>query len=242
VSADVVTADGQCLTASATEHADLFWGLRGGCGNFGIVTAFEYQLHPVGQMLGGMLLYPFAKAKDVLRFYRDYTSEAPDELSAAAGVLTGPDGNLAAAILVSYCGPVEEGERILKPLRSFGPPAQDLIRPMTYTDIQNLLYVFQAGVQNYWKVDFLQGLTEEALDTIVAYAATKTSPMTAIALFPINGVASRVGQQATAFPHRKHHHQLFIVSQWQDPAESDKHIHWTREFWQATHRFAGVGV
>ena len=132
LSTDVVTANGQCLTASATEHADLFWGLRGGCGNFGIVTAFEYQLHPVGQMLGGMLLYPFAKAKDVLRFYRDYTSAAPDELSAAAGVLTGPDGNLAAAILASYCGSVEEGERVLKPLRSFGPPAQDLIRPMTY--------------------------------------------------------------------------------------------------------------
>ena len=242
VSADVVTANGQCLRASATEHTDLFWGLRGGCGNFGIVTAFEYQLHPVGQMLGGMLLYPFAQAKDVLRFYRDYTSAAPDEFSAAAGVITDPDGNLAAAILVSYCGPVEEGENVLQPLRSFGPPAQDLIRPMTYADIQNLLYVFQAGIQNYWKVDFLQGLTEEALDTIVTYAATKTSPMTAVALFPLNGVASRVGQQETAFPHRTHPHQLFIVSQWQDPAESDKHIHWTREFWQAMHRFAGVGV
>ena len=242
VSADVVTANGQCLRASATEHADLFWGLRGGCGNFGIVTTFEYQLHPVGQMLGGMLLYPFARAKDVLRFYRDYTSAAPDELSAAAGVITDPDGNLAAAILVSYCGPVEEGENVLQPLRSFGPPAQDLIRPMTYADIQNLLYVFQAGIQNYWKVDFLQGLTEEALDTIVTYAATKTSPMTAVAVFPLNGAASRVGQQETAFPHRSHPHQLFIVSQWQDPAESDKHIHWTREFWQAMHRFAGVGV
>src|SRR6266702_3274005 len=179
---------------------------------------------------------------DGQRFYRDYTSTAPDELSAAAGVLTDSDGSLAAAILVSYCGPLEVGESVLQPLRSFGPPAQDLIRPMTYADIQNLLYVFQAWIQNYWKVDFLQGLTEEAIDTIVTHAATKTSPMTAVALFPINGVASRVGQSETAFPHRKHHHQLFIVSQWQDAAESDKHIHWTREFWQATHRFAGVGV
>jgi hypothetical protein len=169
-------------------------------------------------------------------------SEAPDEVVAAAGILTGQDGNLAAVILVSYCGPVEEGERVLQPLRSFGPPAQDLIRPMTYADVQNLLYVFKEGVQNYLKVDFLQGLTEEALDTIVTYSATKTSPMTAVALFPINGVASRVGQQDAAFPHRKHQHQLFIVSQWQDPAENDKHIHWTREFWQATRRFAGVGV
>src|SRR3989441_13350507 len=174
-------------------------------------------------MLGGRLLYPFTKAKAVLRFYRDYTSTAPDELSTAAGVLTDPDGNLAAAILVSYCGPLEVGESVLQPLRSFGPPAQDLIRPMTYADIQNLLYVFQAGVPNYWEVDFLQGLTEEALDTIVAHAATKTSPMTAVALFPINGAARRVGQRETAFPHRKHHHQLFIVLPVQDAAEAYPH-------------------
>ena len=242
VSADVVTANGQCLRASATEHADLFWGLRGGCGNFGIVTTFEYQLHPVGQMLGGMLLYPFARAKDVLRFYRDYTSAAPDEfvlllVSSLTRMGTFRPPSWSAAV-----GSSEEGKKVLQPLRSFGPPAQDLIRPMTYADIQNLLYVFQAGIQNYWKVDFLQGLTEEALDTIVTYAATKTSPMTAVAVFPLNGAASRVGQQETAFPHRSHPHQLFIVSQWQDPAESDKHIHWTREFWQAMHRFAGVGV
>jgi FAD/FMN-containing dehydrogenase len=242
VSADVVTAEGQFLRASAVKHPDLFWGLRGGSGNFGLVTSFEYQLHPVGPLLGGMVVYPFAKAKDVLRFYRDYTRTAPDELSAAAGVLTGPDGNLAAAILVSYCGPLEAGERILKPLRDFGPPVQDAIRPMTYADVQAMLYVFQADIQNYWKADFLQGLTEETIETIISYAAAKTSPMSAVALFPVNGAASRVGQSETAFVHRKHHYQLFIISQWLDPAESDKHIQWTREFWQATHQFAGGGV
>jgi len=127
-------------------------------------------------------------------------------------------------------------------LRAFGPPVHDDIRPMAYQDIQKLLYVFEADVQNYWKADFLRGLTEEAIETIVAHSATKTSPMSAVALLPINGTAARVPPGETAFVHRQHLYHLFIISQWRDPAESDRHIRWTREFWTATHRFAGVGV
>jgi FAD/FMN-containing dehydrogenase len=242
LSADVVTADGRCLTASTQEHPDLFWGLRGGSGNFGIVTSFAYQLHPVGPLLGGMLLYPFAHAKEVLRFYRDYTSAAPDELTAAAGFLTGPDGTRMAGIIVSYCGALEEGEKVLHPLRSFGAPLANQIQPMTYADVQRLLYVFKAGIQTYVKADFLQSLSEDAIETIVAYAETMSSPLSAIALLPINGAASRVAPNATAFAHRTPHYHLFIISQWLDPAEAGTHIHWTRAFWQATHRFAGVGV
>jgi FAD/FMN-containing dehydrogenase len=242
LSVDVVTADGRCLTASATENADLFWGLRGGSGNFGIATAFEYQLHPVGPLLGGLIVYPFAQAKEVLRFYRDFTSAAPDELTAAAGFLTDPDGTLVAGIIAAYCGSLEEGEKVLKPLRSFGPPLADHIAPMPYEDVQKLLYVFKADVQTYVKADFLQGLTEEAIETLVAHAETISSPLSAIALLPINGAASRVAANATAFPHRTPHYHLFIISQWEDPAESDKHIGWTRTFWEATRRFAGIGV
>lgn len=242
LAADVVTADGRCLTTSTREHADLFWGLRGGSGNFGIVTSFEYQLHPVGPLLGGLVLYPFAQAKEVLRFYRDFTSAAPDELTAAAGFLTDPDGTLVAGIIASYCGSLEEGEKVLKPLRSFGPPLADHIRPMPYADVQALLYVFKAGIQTYVKADFLQGLTEETIETLVTYAETMSSPLSAIALLPINGAASRVDPSATAFVHRIPHYHLFIISQWLDPTESDKHIHWTRAFWNATHRFAGIGV
>jgi FAD/FMN-containing dehydrogenase len=242
LSADVVTAEGQLLTASATEHPDLFWGLRGGSGNFGIVTSFEYQLHPVGPLLGGMVLHPFAKAADVLRFYRDYSKEAPDELTAAAGVLTGQDGHLMVGIVVSYCGSLPEGERILKPLRTFGPPVHDAIRPMTYHEVQQLLYVFEANVQSYLKAGFLRGLSEEAIDTLVAHSATKTSPMSAVALLPISGVAARAASDATAFVHRQHHHHLFLISQWRDPAESERHIRWTREFWAAMQPFATVGV
>jgi FAD/FMN-containing dehydrogenase len=239
LSADVVTADGQLLTASAEAHPDLFWGLRGGSGNFGIVTGFEYRLHPVGPLLGGMVLHPFDKAQEVLRFYRDFTSEAPDELTAAGGVLSAQDGQLMVGILVSYCGPLSEGERVLKPLRVFGPPVHDDIRPMAYKEIQELLYVFEAGVQSYLKAGFLKGLTEEAIETIVAHSATKTSPMSAVALLPINGAAARVAPGATAFVHRQHHHHLFLISQWRDPTESDRHLRWTREFWTAMQRFAG---
>jgi FAD/FMN-containing dehydrogenase len=242
LSADIVTAEGRCLTVSAEEQPDLFWGLRGGSGNFGIVTSFAYRLHPVGPMLGGLVLHPFAKATEVLRFYRDFTTEAPDELTAAAGVLTAQDGQLMVGILVSYCGSLQEGERVLKPLRSFGPPVHDDIRPLAYQDIQKLMYVFEADVQNYWKADFLRGLTEEAIETIVAHSAAKTSPMSAVALLPINGAAARVAPGETAFVHRKHLYHLFIISQWRDLAESDRHMRWTREFWTATHRFAGVGV
>jgi FAD/FMN-containing dehydrogenase len=242
LSADLVTAEGQLLTTSATEHPDLFWGLRGGSGNFGIVTAFEYQLHPVGPLLGGMVLHPFAEAAEVLRFYRDFTTEAPDELTAAAGVLTGQDGHLMVGIVVSYCGPLEEGERLLKPLQTFGPPAHDAIRPMSYHEVQQLLYVFEANVQSYLKAGFLRELSAEAIDTLVAQSAAKTSPMSAVALLPVSGAAARVAPDATAFVHRQHHYHLFLISQWREPAESERHIRWTREFWAAMRPFATAGV
>jgi FAD/FMN-containing dehydrogenase len=136
LSADVVTADGKMLVASAGEHPDLFWGLRGGGGNFGIVTSFEYQLHPVGSVLAGMLLYPFAKAKEALAFYRDFAKSIPDEVNTMGGLLTSPDGDLMAVIAVCYNGGLDVGERVLRPLRQFGPPVADQIRPMAYREVQ----------------------------------------------------------------------------------------------------------
>jgi FAD/FMN-containing dehydrogenase len=135
LSADVVTADGKLLVASASEHSDLFWGLRGGGGNFGIVTSFEYQLHPVGPVLAGMLLYPFAKAKEALAYYRDFAKAIPDEVNTMVGLLTSPDGDLMAVIAVCYNGSLDAGERVLRPLREFGPPVADQIRPMAYREV-----------------------------------------------------------------------------------------------------------
>src|SRR6266540_2568341 len=139
LSADVVTADGKLLVASASEHTDLFWGLRGGGGNFGIVTSFEYQLHPVGPVLAGMLLYPFAQAKEALAYYRDFAKAVPDEVNTMGGLLTSPDGDLMAVIAVCYNGSLDAGERVLRPLREFGPPVADQIRPMAYREVQTQL-------------------------------------------------------------------------------------------------------
>jgi FAD/FMN-containing dehydrogenase len=161
-SVDVVTADGHFIQASATENPELFWGVRGGGGNFGIVTAFEFQLHPVGQILGGMVLHPLAKAKEVLAFYRELTRTVPDELTSQAALLTTPEGDPVVAIIVCYNGPLDEGEKVIQPLRTFGPPVADHLGPMAYTALQSLLVDgFPAGLQNYWKSNFVQALTDE---------------------------------------------------------------------------------
>ncbi len=133
LSADIITADGRFLTANATEHPDLFWGLRGGGGNFGIVTSFEYRLYPVGPVLAGMVIYPMAKAKEVLRFYREYARTCPDELTAFAAMMTSPEGAPVVAIVVGYIGPIAEGERLVAPVLKFGSPLADLTTPLIFT-------------------------------------------------------------------------------------------------------------
>src|SRR5262245_48751708 len=155
-SVDLVTADGQCLTASATEHPDLFWGVRGAGGNFGIVTSFEYQLHPVGPVLGGMRIYPFAQAKAVLQFHREFINTAPDAYTCYPALGTAPTGEPVVLLRVCYHGPIEEGERVLRPLRAFGSPIADLIKPMAYTALQSMYDAgWPSGVQHHWKSNFL---------------------------------------------------------------------------------------
>src|SRR5512134_63084 len=151
LSAEVVTADGRVLQASAEEHEDLFWGLRGGSGNFGVVTSFQYRLHRVGPVLGGEIVYPLDQAKKVLRFYRDWSTEAPDEVRADATLLSGPEGP-ALDIIVCYCGAIDEGEKVLRPMRSCGSPLADSVAPVPYVTVQNLLTpIFQPGRLHYWK-------------------------------------------------------------------------------------------
>jgi FAD binding domain len=164
ISVEIVTANGRLRTASATEHPDLFWGVHGGGGNFGVVTAMTYQLHPVGPtVLGGMIVHGFDRAHDMFRFYREFTSEQPDELAVYAGMFTGPDGHRAAGMIVCYTGPPDEGERLLAPLRQFGPPAADLIAPMPYTALQELYTpAYPKGRRNYWKSSFIDELSDAA--------------------------------------------------------------------------------
>ncbi len=244
VSADVVIADGRFLTASATENQDLFWGLRGGCGNLGVVTSFEYQLHAVGPtILGGMAIYPLGKAKEVLRFYREFSKAAPDELTTYAAFLNPPDGDTVAALICCYCGPLDKGEEVIRPLRSFGPPLQDMLGPMPYAAQQSLTdAALPAGSYYYTKGGFLADLTDQAIEVFAEYAATKPSPLSAVLVQTVCGAASRVDSETTAFAHRRFPYAPVIVSQWLDAADSEENVGWARDCWRALQPFAGGGV
>ena len=231
LSLEVVTADGQVLTASADQHPDLFWALRGGGGNFGVVTSFEYRAHPVSTVVGGLILHPRSQAVDLLKFYRDFTASAPDELGTYAVLLSTPDGAPVVGIATCYCGGVAEGERILAPLRAFGSPILDAIQPMPFPVMQTLLDGAGAdGNQNYWKSTFLREVSDEVIETIVSHANRATSPLTAVLIEQYGGAASRVPADATAFAHRDAEYDFAILGTWTDPAESARHIAWTREF------------
>ena len=234
LSADVITADGRFLKASAEENEDLFWALRGGGGNFGIVTSFEFQLHPVGPMvLGGMVMHPLARAKEVLTFYREFCTSLPDEAFALAALLTSPEGVPMAAMLLCHNNAGEEGERVLEPARKFGPPVADLVQPMPYATRQGILDAgFAAhGIQRYWKSGFDNRLSGELIEVLVQGAANFPSPMSAIACYPIHGAAIRVPPDATAYALREALWDVNAVAQWLDPAESERHIGWARQLW-----------
>jgi FAD/FMN-containing dehydrogenase len=239
ISADVVLADGSVVTASADEHADLFWGIRGGGGNFGIVTSFEFRLHEVGPMLGGLLLFPFDRAKDVLRALRDFNQTTPDALSVFGGLLTSPEGDRLAACIVCYNGPVAEGDRLIQPLRERTSPLVDLVGPIRYEQMQTLLdEALPFGLQNYWKSEFLNGLPDEAIDILVDQFAQAPSPLTQIILEQFGGAYRRVAADENAFSHRDWDYNFVIVSRWTDPAEAERNIQWARGLWNAIQPYA----
>jgi FAD/FMN-containing dehydrogenase len=243
LSADMVTADGRAVTASPSENADLFWGLRGGGGNFGVVTSFRYQLHPVSQMLGGLVLHPLDKAREFLRFYRDFSSDIPDELSTMAALITSPDGQPMVGVLVGYIGAINEGERILRPLREFGPPALDGVGPIPYLTLQGMLLEgFPSGQQNYWKSNFITSLSDEAIDTMVERYSTVPSPGSALVLEQMAGAVTRLGADETAFNHRNVPFNFLIIGIWPDAAANQKNIQWVRNTWDAMQPFSSGGV
>ncbi len=243
VGAEVVTADGRVLRASAEEHPDLFWALRGGSGNFGVVTNFELKLHPVPQVLGGMLIHPFPRAEEVLRFYRDVAATAPDELTVYAALVTGPDGQQAVAIVPCWCGSLEEGERVLAPIRAFGPPVADLIQPMPYSTMNTLVdAALPSGLRYYWKQNVLRELGDGAIEAIIEHMTRVPSPRSVVLIDHVHGAARRVAPTATAFPHRDAPHGLVILSGWDDPVDDAANIAWTRELAAAARPWATGGV
>ncbi len=244
LAADVVTADGEILTASAEENEDLFWGLRGGGGNFGVVTSFRFRLHPVARVLAGGISYPQAKAREALRFYHEFAGTCPDELSTVGSVGRAPDGGVAVSVGVCYAGPLERGEEVLRPLRAFGPPVEDTVQPMSYRALQSASDAgFPPRQQHYWKSSYLKSLDDEVIDIMLDFVPRMPSSLTSgVGLQQMHGAASRVDATGTAFPHREEHYDLLILSQWPSPVDSAENIGWTREFFEALQPFFKGGV
>jgi FAD/FMN-containing dehydrogenase len=242
-SVDLVTADGQFLTASTTENPDLFWGMRGGGGNFGIVTSFEYQLNSVGPVLAGMILHPIARAREVLQFYREFTLTAPDELTIYALMLTTPEGVPVVALSCCYCGDLAVGEQILQPLRMFGPPLADEVKPMAYPAWQSFLNdAYPPGLFNYYKSHFVSHISDELIETVIDCFARIPSPMSALGFEQFGGAVSRVGVDDTAFRHRDASYDIAILGEWADPTTSAVNVQWVREVAAVTERFSTGGV
>jgi FAD/FMN-containing dehydrogenase len=243
LAAEVVTADGERQRASADENPDLYWGLRGGSGNFGVVTTFTYRLHPVGPVLAGTLAVPAQRARQALRAYDEFLQSCPDELSTIAGVGTDAGGRPTAGVTVCWSGPLDEGERVIDRLRAALAPTADSVAPVDYVALQTASDAgFPRGQQHYWKSRYLTKLADDAIDLLLDFAATQPSPASAIALQRLHGVAARVNPAVTAFPHRRPQHELLILSQWSDPADTERNVAWTRAFFEAVQPMAVRGV
>jgi hypothetical protein len=239
LSCQIVTADGEVLTASSAEHDDLFWALRGGGGNFGVVASFEFRAHPVHTVLGGLLLYPREAAVDVLGHFRRFMESAPTELTAYAALLHGPDGAPLVGVIPCYCGDIAEGERILEPLRRFGPPLADMVQALPFPAMQALLGPsFPDGHHNYWKSTMQRDLSDDAIAVVVEHANRMTSPLSALVLEYYGGAVSLVPRDATAFPHRDLPWDVLFVAQWTDPAETVTHREWARSGEERLQRFS----
>ena len=242
MAAEIVTADGQVRRVSATENPDLFWAIRGGGGNFGVVTTFEFKLHPMKTLYAGMLVFPGPRAPEVLRRYRDLAMSAPDELTLFTGLMTSPDGHPINAIFAAYNGPASKGEAAIKPFRDMGPVA-DMVSEMPYPALQSMLDDgFPHGLNVYWRSDFLKGLPDAALDMLVDRFNAITSPLSALLIEQFGGAVARVSADETAFAQRDAMFNLAIISRWADAATAQTHIDWAKASSEAARPFASGGV
>jgi FAD/FMN-containing dehydrogenase len=243
IAAEVVTADGRVVRASEKENEDLLWGLRGGGGNFGIVTRFEYRLHPLEPTTGGLLLYPLERGADVLRHFRDITRSYPDELSVVQGLLNAPDGSPVAALGVNYCGEVAAAETALRPVRACGTPVADTVATSPYTQLQSMMdEAYPSGLYYYWKSGMMDTLNDAAIPILLHYFRTRPSPLTQMFFEHIHGAAARVPQQATAFAHRRELFNFTVLAFWKDAAESDANLAWLQSFWKDFQPHLGRGA
>ncbi len=243
LSVDMVTADGRFVTASADENSDLFWGVRGGGGNFGVVTSFEFRVHPLDMVVGGLVVHPIDRAKEVLRFFREFTTSSPDEVRCMAFLATSPEGVPGAIIAACYAGSPDEGEEVMRPLKEFGPPVEDHIGPMPYPALQGMLEpVAPHGFQNFWKSNFMRELDDGAIDVMVERFATIPNPTSALVLEQTGGVVGRIGQEETAFSQRDARYNFLVFQIWPEAADNETNIRWVRETWDAMQPYSSGGV
>jgi FAD/FMN-containing dehydrogenase len=254
LSVQMVTADGRVVTASERENPELFWGLRGGGGNFGVVTSFEFRLHPLGPIvMGGLMAYPRAQAVEVLRKWSDFIQSAPDELNGGFAFLTAPPEEFVpeevrmqpiCGVIVLYAGPVEEGEPVVQELKqALGPPALDLVMPLPYLGVQQLLDAGNPpGRPQYWKSDTLKEMSDGAIEKLVEHANRIKSPFTVVVLEAKGGAIASVPEDSMALVGRSAPFAFYGISQWEDPAESEQHIAWAREFGEAMEPYAGKDI
>lgn len=244
LSAQVVLADGRVVTASASENEDLFWAIRGGGGNFGIVTSFEFRAHPVGTVLAGVVVHPAKNAGDVLRYWRDFERTSPNKLTQGALLFHFPDDpsappDLRAAPVIGvggvYAGPVEEGEKALAPLRRYRQPAADLFQPLPYNKAQRMAdFLWPSGLHGYWKSSYMENLTDSAIDVVLNHFSRVPSPHTVVVLeHNGDGAMSQVPESATAFGHRGWRYNFLVTSAWSNPADAERNIAWTKGFFDA---------
>jgi FAD/FMN-containing dehydrogenase len=249
--ADVVLADGSLVTASETENPDLFWALRGGGGNFGVVTSFLFQLHPLPNLYAGPMLWPLERSAEVLRWYREFITTAPDDLNGFFAFLTVPAvapfpeelwNQKMCGVVWAYTG--DTPEEVFAPIRSqFGPPALDWVGPIPHPALQSMFDgLYPTGDQWYWKADFVKEIPDEAVDIHVQFAEQLPTGKSTMHLYPIDGVASRVAKDATAWNYRDAKWGMVMVGVSPDPADNEHMIEWTRSYWSALHPYSAGGA
>jgi FAD/FMN-containing dehydrogenase len=249
---DMVLADGSFITASSTKHADLFWAVRGGGGNFGVVTNFLFRLNPVDTVYAGPMLWELDKAADVMRFYRDFITKAPEDINGFFAFLSVPPGppfpeplylKKMVGIVWCYTGPMEKAEAVFKPIRQFGPPVLDFVGQIPYPALQSMFTpLFPPGQQWYWKADFVNELNDEAIALHIKHGSQMPTWQSTMHLYPINGAVHRVGKQETAFSYRDSTWGMVIAGIDPDPANKDKITQWAKDYWTALHPYSAGGA
>jgi FAD/FMN-containing dehydrogenase len=251
LSVDMMLADGSFVTASAEEQADLFWAVRGGGGNFGVVTSFLFQLHPISTVYGGPMLWPLEQAADLMKFWRDFISNAPEEINGWFAFLTVPPAppfpeqlhlQKMCAIVCCYSGVLEQADMLFQPIRANIPPTVDFAGPMPWSVLQSLFdALYPPGLQWYWKTDFFTDLSDKAIELHMKYAAQLPTMLSGMHLYPINGAVHRIGASKTAFSFRDANFAEGIVGVDPDPANSERMIQWARDYWMALHPYSAGG-